>query len=165
MRWVAQGAAAGLALLLAGCIGGDDDGAGACGTGPGSVTVARGGSRLHELPERGGELPIVLGSQGGIHVLVGFRVRDMDLNMDVVYRLVDAETEATVGTPTELRLRPALFTTDSSGRIRNPDLIVLDNEEPRVEAFAGREVRLELEAVSDDSHACDARVVTLMPPE
>ncbi len=164
MRALAQLLAVTLgASWLAGCIG--DDGPGtACGTGPGKVEVARGGSRLYDLPPSGGELPIVLGSQGGIHVLVGFRVWDMDLGMDITYRLVDPETEAVVGTPTALSLRPTLFTNDGTSTIRNPDLVVLNNEEPRVEDFAGRTVRLELEARSADSHACDARTARLVAP-
>src|SRR5688572_32556628 len=88
-----------------------------CDRGPGVVEVGRGGSRLRDLPPDGGELPIVLGSQGGIHVLVGFRARDMELEMDVVYRLVDPDTEETVGEPTERRLRAVLFQSDSLGAI------------------------------------------------
>ena len=136
-----------------------------CGRGPGVVQVGQGGSRLRALPETGGELPIVLGSQGGIHVLVGFRARDMDLEMDVEYRLVDPGSQEVVGTPTTLALRPTLFSREGADAVRNPDLVVLNNEEPRVEDFAGRVVRLELEAMSADSHACDAREVTLLPPE
>lgn len=97
-------------------------------------------------------------------MLVGFRVRDMDLDMTATYRLVDAETDEIVGTPTVLALRPTLFTTDGTSTVRNPDLVVLDNEAPRIDDFAGRVVRLELEAVNDASHACDVRTVTLAPP-
>lgn len=146
---------------------------GGCGSGPGTVEVGRGGSRLYDLPE-GGDLPIVLGSQGGIHVLVGFRVRDMALTMAVTYRLVDEADGSVVGTPTELSLRPSLFSTSGGEIVRNPDLIVLDDESPRLEAFAGRRLRLELDAQSSDpwpadggrgSHACDSRLVTLTAPD
>ena len=159
-QWILLG---GLGLAGA-CAADDATPPGACGTGPGVVEVGQGGSRLRDLPREGGELGIVLGSQGGIHVLVGFRVRDMDLTMRIVYRLVDPATEEIVGTPTELELRRALFTTDGVDTIRNPDLVVLDGEAPRVADFAGRVVRLELEAVSADSYACDARTATLVAP-
>ena len=139
------------------------DAGGGCGTGPGSVEAARGGLRAMALPSTGGELPIVLGSQGGIHVVVAAWVRDMDLEMTLRYRLEDAG--GLVGEETVLPLRAALFAPDGARYVRHPDLVVLDNETPRVEDFAGRTVDLVAEAVSvDGSHACDRRSVTLLRP-
>jgi len=143
----------------------NDGGMSTCGDGPGSVTVAEGGSRLRPLPTTGGELPIVLGAQGGIHVLVGFTVRDMSLEMRATYTLRELATDAVLGTPTELELRPTLFRTELGDTIRNPDLIILDNEAPTIDRFEGRQARLILEAVSGDSHACDVREITLVAPE
>ncbi|RLB48271.1 MAG: hypothetical protein DRJ42_23580 [Deltaproteobacteria bacterium] len=133
----------------------------ACGDGPGRVTVGEGGSRLRPLPATGGELPIVLGAQGGIHVLVGFSVTGMDLTMGARYRLEDAETGEIVGNATEIALRPSLFSTELGQTVRNPDLLVLDPEAPSVDRFAGRVARLYLEAINAESHACDVREVTL----
>ena len=93
------------------------------------------------LPVDGGELDIVRGSQGGIHVVVAAWVRDMDLDMTLRYRLEDA-AGAVVGEPTEIRLRAALFAPDGARFVRHPDLLILDNEMPRVEDFAGLEVDL-----------------------
>jgi len=156
--------AAAVVFMLGGCPGGPETGS-ECGRGPGSVRLGEGGSRLRDLPESGGALDIVRGSQGGIHVLVGFRVRDMGLEMHAVYRLVDPETGEAVGTPTERALRPTLFNADGADYVRNPDLIVLDNGSDDTTAFAGRNLHLELEAVSDDSHACDLRAVELVDPD
>ena len=153
------------AMLLLGC--GSEpgvDGGGTCGDGFGRVQAGQGGSRLRALPVTGGELPIVRGTQGGIHVLVGFRVWDMQLDMRATYRLVEVGTGALVGTPTELNLTPSLFTSDASSRLRNPDLLILNNTAAPVSEFAGRVVRFEVEAVSADAHACDVRTVTLAAP-
>jgi hypothetical protein len=160
-------AVAALSLLaLGGCPGGGDppDAGSECGRGPGVVELGQGGSRLRDLPATGAELQIVRGSQGGIHVLVGFRVRDMELEMIAVYRLVDPDRGETVGLETVRELRSALFTTDGTDTIRNPDLVVLDDGSDDFTRFVGRPLRLELEARSVGSHACDAREVTLLAP-
>lgn len=155
-----------LLVLAASCgpPGPADGGAvGECGTGPGRVEVGYGGSRLRALPPTGGELAIVRGAQGGIHVLVGAWVEDMDLQMELRYRLEDATDGTLVGSETVLRLTPPLFAPDGTRYARHPDLVILDNETPRVEDFVGRTVLLHAEAVSvDGSHACDAREVTLV---
>ncbi len=135
-----------------------------CGDGPGTVRVGQGGSALRPLPATGGELPIVLGAQGGIHVLVGFAVADMELEMLATYTLSEVGTEEQLGT-TLLSLRPSLFSTELGQTVRNPDLVVLDNENPTVDRFAGRHASLCLEAVSAGSHACDCREITLIAPE
>jgi hypothetical protein len=119
---------------------------------------------LRPLPETGGELSIVLGAQGGIHVLVGFSVSDMDLEMGATYTLTEAGTGEVFGT-TELALRPTLFSSEMGQTVRNPDLVVLDNENPSVDRFAGRAAVLSLEAISADSHACDSREITLIAPD
>ena len=155
-----------LALALsAGCgpMTAPDAGSG-CGTGPGRVEVARGGSRALALSPEGGELPIVLGSQGGIHVVVAAWVEDMDLDLDLSYRLEDLDG-ALVVPATELDLGPSLFRPDGDRHLRNPDLVVLDDQAARVEDFAGQVLALVAEARSvDGSHACDRRQVTLTPP-
>ena len=160
-----------LVLAIACGCGGDDAGDGgagdaaACGVGPGTVEVGEGGARWSPLPASGGEMEIVRGAQGGIHVLVGFTARDMDLNMTAHYELNDPAMDgATVGIPTDLELRPTLFSADGSGgSIRNPDLVILDNEMPSFERFVGRELRLSVRAVSGDgTRACDVRTVTLV---
>jgi hypothetical protein len=156
-------------LVFVGSLGCDDPrptdaGTSECGDGPGTVTVAEGGSRLRPLPETGGALPIVLGAQGGIHVLVGFTARDMALDMRATYTLTSVATDEVLGEPTVVDLRPTLFTTELGVTQRNPDLVVLDNETPDVDRFAGQLARLSLEAVSADSHACDDREVTLVAP-
>jgi hypothetical protein len=135
-----------------------------CGDGPGVVRLGEGGPNLRPLPTSGGELTIVLGAQGGIHVLVGFSVSDMDLEMRVTYTLTEAGTGEAIGT-TEVALRPTLFSTEMGQTVRNPDLVVLDNENPSVDVFAGRRAILSLEAVSTDSHACDSREITLIAPD
>ena len=136
-----------------------------CGTGPGRVEVASGGLRPMRLPASGASLDIVRGSQGGIHVVVAAWVRDMDLAMTMTYRLED-ELMGLVGTETSVRLRSALFAPDGERFVRHPDLLILDNDVPRVEDFAGRTLELVVEAVSDDgSHACDRRTVTLVDPD
>lgn len=140
------------------------DAGGGCGTGPGRVEVARGGSRALALPPEGGELPIVLGSQGGIHVVVGAWVEDMDLDLALSYRLEELDGSLVVPA-TELELGPSLFRPDGDRHLRNPDLVVLDDQAARVEDFAGRLLDLVAEARSvDGSHACDRRRVTLTPP-
>lgn len=133
-----------------------------CGTGTGRVQLGEGGSTLIPLPPEGGALEIVRGAQGGIHVLVGFRVWDMELDMTVRYELTDPETGERIGSPTDRALRPSLFTLEGADRVRNPDLVILDNETPRVEDFVGRVAILTLDAVSESSHACDTRRVTLI---
>lgn len=154
----------GLALVVAGCSDGSPPDGNGCGQGPGRVQVGQGGTRFRDLPAMGGELGIVRGSQGGIHVLVAFRTWDMGLIMDVVYRLEDADTGEPMGLTTELMLRPGLFGNDGVSAVRNPDLLILDNEAPSIDRFAGRSARLVLEAVGGGSHACDARFATLVPP-
>lgn len=137
-----------------------------CGVGPGQVEVGRGGSRLIALLPEGDEVAIVVGAQGGVHLVVGAWVADMDLEMTLQYTLEDAVTGEEVAAPTVVELRPSLFSPATGGRFaRHPDLLVLDNDLPRVEDFAGRVVDLGAEAVSvDGSHACDARRVTLVAP-
>jgi len=157
-------AASWLLLLLAGC-GSPPPGLpdASCGTGAGSVEVGQGGSRLRALPAEGGELDIVRGSQGGIHVLVGAWVQGMDLEMTLRYRL--EEGGEPVGIETEVPLRPALFAPSGERFVRHPDLVVLDNDSPDTSGFVGRTVELTAEALSvDGSHACDTRVVTLADP-
>lgn len=140
-----------------------DGATGACGSGPGQIEVGYGGSRLRALPPTGGELAIVRGAQGGIHVLVGAWVEDMDLELELRYRLEDAADGSPVGVETVLRLTPPLFSPDGSRYVRHPDLVILDNEMPRVEDYVGRTVLLQAEAISvDGSHACDVREVTLV---
>jgi hypothetical protein len=158
-------------LLLASCgpptPGADaGDAEAGCGTGPGSIEVGVGGSRLRPLPAEGGELPIVRGAQGGIHVVVGVWVRDLDLDLELRYRLEDA-SGALVGEETVLpELTPGLFSPDGARYQRHPDLVVLDNDAPRVDDFAGRTLTLRAEARSrDGSHACDARQVVLTDPD
>lgn len=149
-----------LICLLAAC---DPPPPTVCGTGSGRVEVGRGGSRLRDLPPSGGELDIVRGSQGGIHVVVGAWVEGMDLELTMTYRL--EEDGVVVGTPTTVPLRDALFAPAGERYVRHPDLVVLDNFSPSVDRFAGRTVDLTVEAVSvDGSHACDTRSVVLIDP-
>ena len=147
--------------LLAACV---EPEAGECGAGAGRIEVGAGGSAFSALPDRGADIGIVRGPQGGIHVLVAFRASGLDLNMDVVYRLWDAEAGIVVGSPTALTLRPGLFRREGALAVRNPDLIVLDGSSPDPTPFDGRVLRLEVEAIAADAHACDARVVTLRAP-
>lgn len=137
--------------------------AGAC-SDDGRVEVGSGGSRLIALPETGGELPIVRGSQGGIHVVVGAWVRDLPLEMELTYRLEDPVTGETLGEPTTLRLTPSLFRPDGARQQRHPDLIVLSNESPDVTGLAGRAVLLSAEARTAAERACDLRRVVLVAP-
>ncbi len=153
-----------LLLLLAGCDpSADPDGGAEC-LDDGRVEVGAGGSRLTRLPETGGELPIVHGSQGGIHVVVGVWVRELPLELDLTYRLVDPSTDELVGTPTSLHLTPGLFQPDGARQQRHPDLVILNNEAPDVGAFAGRTVLLTAEVAASGAHACDTREVTLVDP-
>ena len=102
------------------------------------------------------------GAQGGIHVLVGFRVLAVPLTLTATYRLRDPGTGETVGAPTVRALGPGLYRVDGVGTARVDDLLVLDPDTPRVEDFAGRVVALELEVVTA-AGACarDTRTVTL----
>ena len=127
------------------------------------IELGSGGARLVPLPETGGELTIVHGAQGGIHVLVGCWVRDIDLSMDLTYRLEDAVDGAPVGEPTTLRLRAALFRPAGGRNERGPDLIILNNEAAPVELYRDREVIAVAEARSDDgSFVCDRRRVRIV---
>lgn len=128
----------------------------------GRVEVGGSGGRFVALPRTGGELDIVLGPQGGIHVLVGFRLTDLPLELTATYRLRDPATGADVAPPTLRALGPGLYRSDATGLVRVDDLIVLDNDVPRVEDFAGRELSLELEVVTASGLcAGDQRLVTL----
>ncbi len=84
--------------------------------------------------------------------------------MSAVYTLTETATGEVFGT-TELALRPSLFSTELGQTVRNPDLVVLDDEEPSVDRFAGRVATLDLVAISGDSHACDSREITLIAPD
>ena len=148
--------------LLLGCDPPVDPEAG-CGVGPGSVEVGRVvGSRLESLPLEGGELPIIRGPQGGIHVLVGVWVDGLDLELDLNYRLRDPETGDRIGDETRLALRPSLFDRTGPRPERSPDLLILEEFAAPVEDFAGREAWLEAEAISTEGIACDSRRVTLL---
>ena len=153
-----------LCLLACGCDPGGGGDAGAGCLDDGRVEVGSGGSRLVRLPESGGELPIVRGSQGGIHVVVGAWVQELPLEMDLTYRLLDARTSDLVGEPTTLRLTPSLFRPDGARHQRHPDLLVLDDESADVAPFVGRTVRLTAEARTTTERACDSREVTLVDP-
>jgi len=108
-------------------------------------------------------LDIVRGAQGGIHVVVGAWVQNVDLDLTMHYRLEEAG--ALIGTETTVALRPALFAPDAERFVRHPDLIVLDNFSPSVDRFVGRTVELHAEITSvDGTHACDTRTVTLADP-
>lgn len=141
------------------------DDAGSADSGPcrlGAVEVGGSGGRFIALPTSGGELDIVRGAQGGIHVLVGFRVHDVPLELRATYRLRDALTGSEFAPPTLRMLGPGLYRSDASGVVRVDDLIVLDNDSPRVEDFAGRMVRVELEVLTSTGVcAVDSRLVTL----
>lgn len=134
-----------------------------CGVGPGSLEVgAVRVGRLETLPPEGGDLPIIRGPQGGIHVLVGCWVDEADLDLTLEYRLRDEATEAEVGLPTRLSLRPSSF--DRTGRRpeRSPDLLILDDAADPVGDYAGRRVWLEAEVwTGGGSHLCDRRTATL----
>jgi len=156
-------------LLLLGCGPAPDGDAGPEGgarcEGPGELEVGRGGSRLRALPPEGGELPIVVGAQGGIHVVVGAWVRGVDLEMELTYRLEDPEDGSRIGDETRVPLSPGLFAPDGDRFARHPDLIVLDNDTPRVDDFAERVVLLRAEGRSSGgAHVCDDRQVTLRAP-
>ena len=134
-----------------------------CEAGTGSVQVGRGGSRLRTLPAEGGDLEIVQGAQGGVHVIVGAWVQDVDLEMTMRYRL--EQDGVLVGTETVVELRAALFAPSGERFVRHPDLIVLDNDRPAIEDFADREVDLMVQIQSvDGTNACDSRRVTLRAP-
>lgn len=159
-------------LALAGC--GDDAvpptppplDAGACGTGPGTAVAGTGTTRFRPLAATGGELEIVRGAQGGIHVLVGFRPIAMDLRTTAIYSLLEQSTDAEVAPSVARSLDPSGFTRDADGYVRLGDLLVLDNMVPRVEDFVGRTVRLHVEVTSaDGSHACPEAVVLLVDRE
>ncbi len=126
--------------------------------------MGSGGLRLISLPESGGLLPIVRGSQGGIHVVVGAWVRDLPLEMELAYELRDAEDSSPVGLSTVLELTPSLFSADGSRYQRHPDLLVLDNEMADVTPFVGRAVYLQGRARAGSEEACDSRLVTLTDP-
>ncbi|MGE0785764.1 MAG: hypothetical protein AB7S26_08750 [Sandaracinaceae bacterium] len=153
-----------LAVCLFACSPPPIDPEAGCDTGVARVEVGtwRAG-RLSSIPSEGGELTIVRGAQGGIHVLVGAWVSDVDLELSLGYRLTDPETSETLGIPTQLELRPELFDRTGPRPERGPDLLVLDNSAQPVAMFAGRAVSLEAETRSrDGSHACDRRTVTLL---
>jgi hypothetical protein len=128
----------------------------------GAVEVGGSGGRFLALPSAGGSLDIVRGAQGGIHLLVGFRLRDFPLELSATYHLRDIATGRDVVVPTVRALRPGLYRSDATGVTRVDDLLVLDNDSPRVEDFAGRDFSLEVELLGDAGLcARDARRVTL----
>lgn len=149
-------------VALLGCDPGTDPEAG-CGTGPGTIEVGRvDGARLVALPRDGGELPIVRGPQGGIHVLTGVWVDAEQLELSLDYRLTDPTDGTVVGEPTTLDLTPSLFDRSGARPARFPDLVILDGSSAPVELFAGLPVVLEAQARwPDGSLSCDARSVTL----
>jgi hypothetical protein len=156
-----------IASLCAACDGVDppaDAGPTACDDG--RLEVGSGGSRLRALPETGGELPIVRGAQGGIHVIVGFWLRDLPLEVEARYWLADPASGERVGSETVVTLTPSLFSADGARYLRHPDLVVLNNEAPDIAAFAGRTVELHATAAAAEDAGCDVRTVILLaPPE
>jgi len=139
------------------------DGGLPCGTGPGMVVPGTGTARFEPLPATGGELEIVRGAQGGIHVLVGFRPIDTELTVSVVYSLHELGRETEIALPVSRALNPGGFTRDATGYVRLNDLLVLDNMTPRVEDFVGRSGTLRVELASvDGTHACPEVDVTLV---
>ncbi|MDW8362695.1 MAG: hypothetical protein RMK74_09860 [Myxococcales bacterium] len=136
----------------------------ACGSASGEVEVGQGGASWSPLPRAGGSLRIVRGSQGGVHVLVGFRARGLPPRMDVVYELRGDDGALVGEARTALSLTPGLFTRDGDALVRNPDLLVLDWDEDRSADFAGVTAVLTLEARTDGGTACDARRVVLEAP-
>ncbi len=153
-----------LTLLVSGCGPTTVPTDASCETERGQVEVGRGGSRLRSLPRTGGEVDIIRGAQGGIHVVVGAWVSaDVDLDLTMRYQLVEAGS--LLGTETSVELRPALFAVDGARFVRHPDLIVLDGFSPSVDRFVGRTADLEVELWSaDGTRACDSRTVTLVDP-
>lgn len=139
---------------------GGPGGDGACVVG--GVEVGGSGGRFIALPRVGGVLPIVRGSQGGIHVLVGFRPHAMPLTVTATYRLVDEATGEVLGEPVVRALGPGLYRVDAEGPARIDDLLVLDPDEPRVADFSGREASLDVLVVTPSGTcARDARLITL----
>jgi hypothetical protein len=131
-------------------------------TDDGRLEVGAGGARLLALPESGGQLSIVHGPQGGIHVLVGVWVRDLSLDMELTYRLEEPSDGSMIGAETLLSLDPSLFSPDGTRYQRNPDLIVLDNASPDATPYDGRTARLIAQAQAGSEWVCDARLVTLV---
>lgn len=127
----------------------------------GRTEVGTGQSRLLALPEEGGELEIVRGPQGGIHLLVGAWVRDLPLEMTLRYYLEAGER---VGEETVLELSPSYFAADGARYRRHPDLLILDNLSADVEPFAGRIVRIHVEARTADDASCDVRSAMIVDP-
>lgn len=151
-----------MVVLLLGCDPPVDPEAG-CGAADGALEVGHVvGSELRPLPLEGGELPIVRGPQGGIHVLVGVWVDGLDLDLNLTYRLRDPDTGERIGIETTLSLRPSLFDREGPRPIRSPDLLILDDSAAPVEEYAGRRAWLEAEARAGDDIACDSRGVTLL---
>lgn len=129
------------------------------------VEVGQGGARLAAL-RAGDDLQIVEGSQGGIHVLVGFFLGGAPRDVSAVYRLTsDDEARTDVVAPLERALRPGLFEAQDGRTVRNPDLLVLNNDSPNPSLFADRRVRLRVELTeADGTGYCDERQVFLRAP-
>ena len=129
----------------------------------GRLEVGAGGARARALAESGGELEIVLGAQGGIHVVVASWLRDVPLDLEVTYLLVSIDSD-TVLAETVVALRPSLLRPELPRYLRHPDLLVLDNDAPSVERFDGRSASLELHADVGSERLCDRRSVVLRAP-
>ncbi len=165
-KWLSASRALALCAALSACGAGpetpDAGGARDAECRAGAVEVGGSGGRFVALPASGGVLDIVVGAQGGIHVLVGFRLRDLPLELTATYRLRDPATGLEVVAPTVRALRPGLYRADATGVVRVDDLLVLDNDVPRVADFSGREFSLEVEVLTASAVcAHDARLVTL----
>ena len=126
------------------------------------VEVGGSGGRFVPLAAVGATLDIVRGPQGGIHLVVGFRIHDLPLDLSATYRLRDAVSGVEAAPPVARILTPGLYRADGPGWVRVDDLLVLDADSPRVEDFAGRTFALELEVVTTTGVcARDSHLVTL----
>jgi hypothetical protein len=107
-------------------------------------------------------LDIVAGPQGGIHVVVAFRMVRLDPTLTATYGLDDAVTGAALGARTTRVLRPGLWSTDGAAFVRLDDLVVLDDASADTTPYANREAWLWVEAL-DAAGRCarDARRVRL----
>lgn len=131
-----------------------------------SIELGTGVSAFEPLPESGGTLELVVGSQGGFHVFASVRFPDsLEANDAVLsYTLTETTSGESLILPKDVLLSERRLLEEGAVWVRLGDRLIFDLASPA--HAAGREVEvtvtLETEA---GARVTDARVVTLVDEE